>query len=80
MNWLPCVFLGVKLLFFFSLSSKDANSSSELDESSSVAVGVKTLLGVFGDVGVLRAGTVRGEGGGISRELPAVPNSRAVLV
>lgn len=73
------MFFGVRLFFFFNLSSKDANSSSELDESSS-AVGVKTLLGVFSDVGVLRAETVRGEGGGIARELPTSPNSGAVLV
>lgn len=69
LSCLPYVFLGVKLFFFLSLSSKDANSSSELDESS-IAVGVKTLLGVFSDVGVLRAGTVKGEEGGFACELP----------
>lgn len=66
------MFLGVKLLFFFSLSSKDANSSSELEESST-AVGVKPVrLGVTSDVGVLSAGRVEGDGGGIAGEFPAL--------
>lgn len=77
MNWLPWVFVGVRLFFFLSLSSRDANSSSELDEST--AVGVKTLSGVFSDVGVLRAGTVKGEGGGIPCELPTLSYSGALL-
>lgn len=78
-NRLPYVFLGVKLFFFFSLSSKDANSSSELEESSTVT-GVKTVrLGVASDVGVLSAGRVKGDGGGIAGELPALSGRRAVL-
>lgn len=79
MNRLPYVFLGVKLFFFFSLSSKDANSSSELEESSTVT-GVKTVrLGVARDVGVLSAGRDKGGGGGIAGELPALSCRRAVL-
>lgn len=69
---------GVRLFFFFSLSSKEANSSSELVESS-ITVGVKTLLGVFSDVGVLRAGAFKGEGGGINCKLPTLSYSGAVF-
>lgn len=76
--FLPFVFFGVKLFFFFSLSSKDANSSSELDESS-IPEGVKTLLGVSRDVGVLREGTIKGEAGSLGCELPTLSDNGAVL-
>lgn len=77
-NDLPDAFLGVRLFLFLSLSSKDANSSSELDELSTL-VGVKTLVGVSSGAGVLREGTVKGEAGGIACELPTLLYSGGVL-
>lgn len=57
MKQLPRVFCGENVLleslfFFFSLSSKDVNSSSELGESSIVVGAEKVCLGVVSDVTV----------------------------
>lgn len=57
MKQLPRVFCGENVLleslfFFFSLSSKDVNSSSELGESSIVVGAENVCLGVVGDVAV----------------------------
>lgn len=46
----------MNLFFFFSLSSRDVNSSSELAESSSLEGAERVRLGVASDVRVLWGG------------------------
>lgn len=52
------------LFFFFSLSSRDVNSSSELADSSSLEGADRVRLGEASDVGVLWGGRKKGEGTG----------------
>lgn len=61
------------LFFFFSLSSKDVNSSSELGESSMVKGAGTVCLGVVSDV-VICPGTEKGEDSPVA-ELSALSHS-----
>lgn len=67
------------LLFFFSLSSKDVNSSSELGESSLVVGAAKVCLGVDSDVTVWCPGREKGEETSPAAELSASSPSTAFL-
>lgn len=82
---LPCVFLGenevpVILFFFFSLSSRDVNSSSELAESSTLEGTERERVGVARDVRVLGAGRENGEEKGSADELSSLSNTRALFI
>lgn len=63
---LPWVVLGENevpgsLFFFFSLSNRDVNSSSELADSSSLEGAERVRLGEASEVGVLWGGRGKGE-------------------
>lgn len=65
----------VILFFFFSLSSRDVNSSSELAESSTLEGTERERVGVARDVRVLGAGRENGEERGSAGELSSLSNT-----
>lgn len=88
MKQLPLVFLGenevlVNLFFFFSLSNRDVNSSSELVDSSSLEGAEKVRLGEASDVRVLWGGREKGDGTGgkgSDGELSSLSDSRVLFL
>lgn len=71
------------LFFFFSLSSRDVNSSSELADSSSIEGAERVRLGEASDAGVVCGGRETGEdmgGKGSDGELSSSLDSRALFL